>query len=104
MHQKLKEIKINSETCFNFVDFYLINILLLFCDNSIHFNNRIISMGDLVEEDPRADEDARTIYCANLSDRITDEILYELFLQVKINCFFFAIFAEKYSFLFKYIL
>lgn len=39
-------------------------------------------MGDTTGDDPRADEDARTIYCANLSDKITEEILYELFLQV----------------------
>lgn len=28
------------------------------------------------------DEDARTIWCGNLSAKCTDEILYELFLQV----------------------
>lgn len=30
------------------------------------------------------DQDARTIYCANLSEKITDELLFELFLQVNI--------------------
>lgn len=28
-----------------------------------------------------ADEDERTIFCGNLSDKVTEEILYELFLQ-----------------------
>lgn len=32
--------------------------------------------------DLNADEDIRTIWCGNLSTRITEEILYELFLQV----------------------
>ncbi len=29
------------------------------------------------------DEDSRTIFCANLSDKVTEALLYELFLQVK---------------------
>lgn len=29
------------------------------------------------------DEKMRTLWCGNLSSRITDEILYELFLQVR---------------------
>lgn len=29
----------------------------------------------------RMDEDARTLYCGNLSEKVTDDILYELFLQ-----------------------
>jgi len=28
------------------------------------------------------DEESRTIYCGNLSEKVTDSILYELFLQV----------------------
>lgn len=32
------------------------------------------------------DHDARTIYCGNLyAEKITEELLYELFLQVKPN-------------------
>lgn len=31
------------------------------------------------------DEDARTIYCANLSEKVTDTLLYELFLQVSFH-------------------
>lgn len=31
---------------------------------------------------PDTDEDSRTIFCGNLSDQVTEELLYELFLQV----------------------
>lgn len=48
------------------------------------------------EED---DEDARTLFCANLSEKATEAILYELFLQVGFNeksknkyVIFFAVF------------
>jgi len=30
------------------------------------------------------DEGARTLYCGNLSEKVTEDILYELFLQVSI--------------------
>lgn len=30
------------------------------------------------------DEDQRTIYCCNLSDRVDEELIYELFLQVRV--------------------
>jgi len=30
------------------------------------------------------DEDASTFYCGNLSEKVTEDILYELFLQVSI--------------------
>ena len=33
------------------------------------------------------DEDIRTIWCGNLSDQVTEDILYELFLQVNIKVF-----------------
>lgn len=29
------------------------------------------------------DEDSRTVFCANLSDKVTEALLFELFLQVK---------------------
>ena len=35
------------------------------------------------------DEAERTLYCGNLDGRVTEEMLYELFLQVKILCNFF---------------
>ena len=36
-----------------------------------------------MDEDNEVD---RTLWCGNLADEITEECLYELFLQVKINC------------------
>lgn len=32
------------------------------------------------------DDDIRTLWCGNLSDKVTENILYELFLQVD-SCF-----------------
>lgn len=32
-----------------------------------------------------SDSDARTIYCSNLSEKVTESLLYELFLQVNID-------------------
>lgn len=32
------------------------------------------------------DDDIRTLWCGNLSDKVTENILYELFLQVN-SCF-----------------
>lgn len=32
------------------------------------------------------DDDIRTLWCGNLSDKVTESILYELFLQVN-SCF-----------------
>lgn len=32
-----------------------------------------------------SDEDLRTIYCANLSEKVDEELIYELFLQVGIE-------------------
>lgn len=29
-----------------------------------------------------SDEDQRTIYCSNLSEKVDEELIYELFLQV----------------------
>ena len=31
------------------------------------------------------DEDARTIWCGNLSEKVTEDVLYELFLQVSFS-------------------
>ncbi|KYN18644.1 hypothetical protein ALC57_09040 [Trachymyrmex cornetzi] len=31
------------------------------------------------------DEDARTLYCGNLSEKVTEDILYELFLQSSLH-------------------
>ncbi|XP_017046191.2 RNA-binding protein 7, partial [Drosophila ficusphila] len=44
------------------------------------------AVGDLAEEeleveDEEEDEDQRTLFCANLDERVTEEILYEVFLQ-----------------------
>lgn len=33
----------------------------------------------------KEDEDLRTIYCANLHEKLTEALLYELFLQVSIQ-------------------
>jgi len=41
------------------------------------------------------DDDARTIYCGNLTDKVTEEILYELFLQV------ISIFIYRYYILYS---
>lgn len=30
-----------------------------------------------------SDEDQRTIYCSNLSEKVDEELIYELFLQVR---------------------
>lgn len=32
-----------------------------------------------------SDNKDRTLYCGNLSEKVTEDILYELFLQVNIN-------------------
>lgn len=32
------------------------------------------------------DEDERTIFVGNLAEKVTDELLYELFLQVRAKC------------------
>ena len=32
------------------------------------------------------DDAERTLYCGNLDNRVTEEMLYELFLQVKKDC------------------
>lgn len=33
---------------------------------------------------PDTDEESRTIFCGNLSDQVTEELLFELFLQVNV--------------------
>lgn len=32
-----------------------------------------------------ADEDSRTVFCGNISDKVTEALLYELFLQVSLS-------------------
>lgn len=46
------------------------------------------------------DEESRTIFCANISDKVTEGLLYELFLQVersKFNFFFTCFHLEKFQ-------
>lgn len=45
---------------------------------------------NLATKEDNSTQEARTIHCGNLmSEKITEEILYELFLQVSCNIFFF---------------
>lgn len=41
-----------------------------------------VQMEDISSTTPIDDEKGRTIFCANLSDKVTEALLYELFLQV----------------------
>jgi len=36
-------------------------------------------------------DDERTVWCGNLSEKVTEEVLYELFLQVCLNLYEFVI-------------
>ena len=40
----------------------------------------------VIDSDDSDDDDKRTLFCANLSEQVTEEILYELFMQASSNC------------------
>lgn len=47
---------------------------------------RCQTIHSIVDMSHRENKDRRTLYCGNLHENVTEEMLFELFLQVTIRC------------------